>query len=112
MPGSEECKKNLDRYGEALLAGIYLLSQHRAMLMEADAKIGAPWTDRTGNARSGLFGEVMAEKEAIKTRIAHSVEYGPYLELANSKKYAILEPTAQKHAPEYFTEVEKLVRGT
>lgn len=111
MPGSEQCKQALDDFNERLLAGIIALSQDRAMLMQADAKVGARWKDRTGHARNGLFGEVMVERNQIKTRIAHSMEYGIWLELCNHRRYAILEPTAKKHAPEYFREVERLVRG-
>lgn len=111
MPGSEQCKRALDDFKERLLAGIVALSENRAMLMEADAKRNAPWKDQTGHARNGLFGEVMVEKDQIKTRIAHSMEYGIWLEMCHHRRYAILEPTAKKHAPEYFREVERLVRG-
>lgn len=111
MPGSDEVNKNLKEFRSRLLAGIYAISQNRASWMEADAKRKAPWTDRTGNARSGLFGEATIVGDVIRVRIAHSVEYGPYLELCNSKKYSILEDTAKAHAPEYFSDIERLVRG-
>ncbi len=112
MPGADECNRNLEAFSERLLAALYLLGQHRAALMESDAKMGAPWRDRTGNARQGLFGEVMADKDSLKIRIAHTMEYGVWLELCHHKRFAILEPTAKRHAPEFCAEVERLVKGT
>lgn len=67
---------------------------------EAHAKVNAPWTDRTTNARNGLR-FVHVKVKAFKHWIigTHSVEYGIYLEKANDAKYAIIMPTIRALAP-------------
>lgn len=59
------------------------------------AKLNAPWTDRTGNARSGLHAKmnVINQGEAFELIMAHTVNYGIWLEVRFSGKYAILMPT-------------------
>jgi hypothetical protein len=49
----------------------------------------APWTDRTGAARNGLF----AERHDMDIVCFHTVPYGIYLETRWSGKYAIIDPT-------------------
>jgi hypothetical protein len=59
------------------------------------AKLNAPWTDRTGAARSGLFSTVATglSQDHWELILSHSVYYGIYLEVCNSGKYAIIMPT-------------------
>lgn len=51
----------------------------------------ARWTDRTGNARAGLFTIVrhfpMVRHEAV---FSHTMSYGFWLEVANDERYAIV----------------------
>lgn len=62
-------------------------------------KLKAPWTDRTGAARAGLNGDtehlgsgpVGFSEHRIK--FAHGVDYGIWLEIANSGKFQIIMPT-------------------
>ncbi len=67
---------------------------------EAAMKDGAPWTDRTSNARNGLTADVNlpgTKKDTLS--LAHGVEYGVFLELANAGNNAIVNPTAEIIAP-------------
>lgn len=67
---------------------------------EAHAKVHAPWTDRTTNARNGLrFVHVKVKKFKHWIIGTHSVEYGIYLEKANDEKYATIMPTIRLMAP-------------
>ena len=52
----------------------------------------APWTDRTGAARSGLNAEVQVETNAVALILFHSVAYGIYLEVRWGGKYAVIRP--------------------
>lgn len=66
---------------------------------EAHMKDNAPWSDRTGNARQGLFGTSEATSSGAIMALGHTEEYGPYLELGKGrmkKKYAIIVPTWRK----------------
>lgn len=71
----------------------------------------APWTDRTGNARAGLV--AVAEHSGAATMtggatgfsqhkivMAHGVDYGIWLEVANLGKFQIIMPTLVATAQE------------
>jgi hypothetical protein len=63
----------------------------------------APWTDRTGNARQGLFCRAYvggssagaARKSAYVIVLYHTMPYGIWLETRWSGKYRIIEPAMQ-----------------
>lgn len=62
-------------------------------------KLKAPWTDRTGAARGGLNGTVSHSGSGPigfkrhSITFAHGVDYGIWLEVANSGKFQIIMPT-------------------
>lgn len=60
---------------------------------ENNAKNGAPWVDRTGDARKSIGHKVEAEAHAIKGHLFIGVDYGVFLELSNQGKYRIIRPT-------------------
>lgn len=66
------------------------------------AQTNAPWADRTGMARDGLYTEVYEENGEITLVLAHSVDYGQWLETIQSGGFAIIMPTLQAFAPEVF----------
>jgi len=66
-------------------------------VLESAAKAEAPWTDRTGNARQGLFSVSDIEGQRVILYLSHGVEYGVYLELCNQGRYAIVLPTLERH---------------
>ena len=72
-------------------------AQVAAKTMEADAKVSAPWSDHTGNARGGISGNSVRSGSIFAITLSGSVRYMVYLELAHGKKWAILWPTMQKH---------------
>ena len=51
-----ELARAVERYGDRVLQAVAAVAQFAAAQMQNDAKAGATWTDRTGNARTGLFG--------------------------------------------------------
>lgn len=86
---------------------------------EGQAKKGAPWTDRTGNARSGLVGTYAAERGAsggsFEINLSHSVDYGIFLEtrtFPKAGKLAIIAPTLfgqQSVEQQYMNAVQKVL---
>ena len=72
-------------------------AQVAAKTMEADAKVSAPWSDHTGNARGGITGNSVRSGSIFTITLSGSVRYMVYLELAHGKKWAILWTTMQKH---------------
>ena len=98
MSGGEQVQANLTRWSTRKLAGLYSLCDDIGKsIFEAEAKTNAPWTDRTGNARQGLSGGAEIDGDSIVIYVAHSMEYGIYLELSNAGKYAILKPTIERN---------------
>lgn len=84
------------------------LAASHASRGEAAMKTGAPWGDRTGNARQGLFG--VAEGSTIT--LGGTAEYQPYLENGTSRMsaYPIIQPVAQQTATAYFADAAELVK--
>lgn len=66
-----------------------------ALSGEARAKADAPWTNRTGAARSGLAGASTVAGGSGEITISHGVEYGIWLELANQGRFAVIPQTLQ-----------------
>ena len=109
MPGLDNVIGNLKGCEDRMRAALHGLGMQTAAQMEAYAKQNAPWQDQTGHARQGLFGEVLEEDGKLKVRIAHTEEYGVYLELSRKGRRPILEPTAQRFAPEFYDAAKELL---
>jgi len=98
--GGDEVRRNLKDWGGRQRAAAIALAKDWSGQLEGRAKTGASWTDRTGNARSGLFGSVEVRGDHVFIRVGHSMEYGVFLELANDGRFAILKSTINKAVPE------------
>lgn len=110
MPGADKVIANMREWERRTRAALFALGQHYGSKMQSEAQQEAPWKDRTGDARKGLFGEAMEDEDKLRVRISHSMEYGVYLELAHSQKYAILEPVAKRNAPEFIRDAQEVIR--
>jgi hypothetical protein len=111
LTGMNNVLRNLNTYVNSTVKELEAVSSDYAKAMQAYSKANRPWTDRTGNARRGLFGYVLSEPTRIRTRIAHQVHYGVYLELGFQGRFAILQPTVSHYIADYYRDVERVVRG-
>lgn len=59
------------------------------------ARTNAPWTDITGDARAGLGVEVGSDSGNVWLQLFHTVDYGLWLEVIQSGKWAIIMPTLE-----------------
>ncbi len=84
---------NLDSYGVKVIKAALLVGEKNGQAMQNYARRNAPWTDRTGNARAGLFYVVKQEPGRVTIYLCHSVDYGVYLELAHGGRLEIIWPT-------------------
>lgn len=92
-------------------AGMLMILQSLASIMEGQAKTNAIWTDRTGNARIGLKGGVeMRSPTTFVLYLGHSVEYGIWLEKANAGNYAIIKPTIDANENAIKTKIRRYWR--
>ena len=102
----------IEQYGDRVIIAVNAVAGRIATLMQNDARASAPWTDRTGNARSGLFGTAerdIAQKLVI-IYLSHGpdVSYGRWLETIAAGKWAIIMPTLEKHLPELKAELDAI----
>jgi hypothetical protein len=83
-----------------------------AMELEMYAKFNAPWADRTGEARNGLTASVYEEGGEIVLELAHSVDYGIWLELIQDGRFAIIMPTLEALGPRIIRDAGGRVMDT
>lgn len=103
-------KINFKEVEKKTRAAIGLYADTAAKKMEGEAKINAPWTDRTGNARNSIQGDFDWQSNKAVITLSGNMDYSVWLELAHEKKYAILKPTIDKNAPDIIKGYQKLVR--
>ncbi|MBT9177463.1 MAG: hypothetical protein DDT20_01796 [Firmicutes bacterium] len=100
--------ENLTDWAARQRAAVIALAKNWAGQLEGQAKQDAPWKDRTGNARAGLFGSTAVKGNQVFIRVAHSMDYGVLLELGYDGRFAILKPTIDKAIPEIFSSYRRL----
>jgi hypothetical protein len=105
-----ELGKEIERYGEQVIVAVLGVAEYTALKMQNEARVNARWTDRTGNARSGLFGAAVRKGAIITIILSHTVHYSIYLELANSQRYAIIVPTIEANLAELEQMLRQLLR--
>ena len=99
-----ELARAIEQYGERVLTAVAAVAQYSATQMQNEAKANAAWTDRTGNARTGLFGTSEADFAAkvVTIYLSHGavIDYGLYLELGSAGRYAVIMRTMEGHYPQ------------
>lgn len=83
--------------------------EFNAPQVQASARSNAPWTDRTSNARNGLFAEAFSTHDNAGIVLYHSVDYGVWLELANDQRFAIVRPTIEQYGPIVMEQARQLL---
>ncbi len=72
---------------------VFIYAETAAQKLEGKMRKGAPWTDRTGHARQRLTATSTKKANGYLITLSHGVDYGIFLELGRSKRYAIIAPT-------------------
>jgi hypothetical protein len=98
--------KALPGYLDKIVATTFRYYEPR---LENHAKLNAPWTDRTTNARNGLIARAGRTTDVHYIVLAHQVPYGIYLETRWEAKYAIIMPTIEKFGPEIMDTIQKIL---
>lgn len=103
-------KKNLDKMPVKLGAVVLMYASTKASELQAKMKLNRPWTDRTGMAKALLNAKAsQLNKNTIRIILAHGVDYGIWLELANGKNYAIIAPTIRDEGPRIVEDLNNLM---
>lgn len=100
---------NLGTSVEKLDKAVGMFASTEASRIEGDAKSQAKWTDRTGAARNRLKGSSEKINIGYRVQLSHGVDYGIWLELANEKRFAIVEPIIRLSAPYIMADFENLI---
>jgi hypothetical protein len=99
-----DLQANLAKMPDQQRRAVYASAQWVAPQAEAYMKGNAPWTDRTGNARSGLRARVRKNGEnTVAIVLYHSVPYGVFLEVRWGGKYGVI-PAAMAMAGPLWVE--------
>lgn len=127
----------LEQYGEKALIALQAVANYWGQGVQDKARKEAPWEDRTGNARGGLFfavdgfelgtitGEVTPEAKSemsdvtvergdaqtLIITLGHTVFYGKYLETSNGETYAIIMTTIYQNLGQLERLVQDVFQG-
>jgi hypothetical protein len=84
------------------------LNYFRSVQPPTPETAGQFWTNRTGQAAARVFSNAEITSEFVSWFMAHGVQYGVYLELANNRKHEALRPVIQRFASRFFNDVKKI----
>lgn len=84
--------------------------EEAATQVEEAARRNAEWEDRTGNARAGLTANAYNEGGIITLTLAHTVEYGRWLETIQSGRFAVIMRTLEENAKTIMVETASAIR--
>ena len=101
--------QGVEAYGDRVWQAVLDTAEIIRAELESRARDEAPWTDRTGNARSGLFSEYVIAGRVVEIFLAHSEDYGIFLETARGGIDAILWPTIEATFPMVFDTLHALL---
>lgn len=103
---------NLKNFDTRARRAIKATLDYQAAKSETWMRTNARWTDRTTNARNGLFATVDATigHDTWLLVLSHSVSYGIWLEVSNNGKYAIVRPAWLRANTEVMRRLAELFR--
>lgn len=110
--GVQEVKKNIqeivDKRIVASLAVCEWYTGYAITLFRKFQSMNAFWTNRTGTAYARVFADILSTTDEIGWFIAHAVEYGVYLELANDRKHEALRPIVNDLYAEFMRDIKAI----
>lgn len=78
--------------------------------VQSHARRNAPWTDRTSNARNGLFAKDYQEGKKVGIVLYHTMEYGKWLEVRWGGRYSTINPTIRAKGPAVMASVGAVMK--
>ncbi len=86
-----------------------LYAETSGVKMINDAKIKAPWIDRTGNSRQTMDHKITKAGTTTIISLRGNTPHFKYLELCHEKKNAILWPTIQRWSGQVLSGWSKII---
>ena len=75
------------------------------------ARRGDPWNNWTRRAAMGVVPHLSVTSDEITLGLSHDVYYGAYLEYANGRKHAVLEPLVRKYFIIFYKNLKHAMAG-
>lgn len=111
MPFIDTISGSLAALSGGLIDDVQSVVLEFAQLAEDQAKATAPWGDRTGAARDGLYASVDQVGLEVQLSLNHSVDYGLWLEVIKGGQYAVIMPTLEALSSTLFERVNAKPTG-
>lgn len=112
VDGYEEVKNNiLSAFERKRIASIALCKYYSALALETFRRYqrnNEYWDNRTNTAYNTVFSESIDKQNEIGFLLAHNVEYGVYLELANDRKHEAIWPIIRDLDKEFESDLREL----
>ena len=112
--------KNVKKIERRRRSALFALCQfyHALAVQELQMRqgfgMGAPgefWINQTSQAVARVFGGAINDSVGVAWFIAHGVDYGVYLELANDRKNEALRPIVNDLLPQFLKDVGRITGG-
>jgi uncharacterized protein (DUF2336 family) len=87
------------------------LNKFRADQPAVPGTAGKYWNNQTGQAAARVFANAAMEENVLSWFMAHAVQYGVYLELANDRKHEALRPIIQEFIEPFTKDLRELYVG-
>lgn len=105
----QELQKKLNGLDDKAEDSISAVFDYNAAYATDWMKQNAPWTDRTGAARSGLIAIANNHGSDHELFLAYSVYYGIWLEIANSGRYQVLQPAMRVVGDKILKDLKRMM---
>lgn len=96
--GTDALRVQMREMQQRALYAMEVQAHSSAKALEADARIHAPWTDRSGAARNTMTGRAQRSGAVFTITLSGNVRHLVYLELARERKWAAMWPAMQRNA--------------
>lgn len=103
--------KSVNVVPEKVQRGVVAAMEYQRPEAETWLRNNATWTDRTGNARNGLFATTKHEGNRHVMVLAHSVPYGIWLEVRFAGRYAVIEPGVRAQGAELMNTLRGMLES-
>ena len=101
--------RNVRTFDDKLRTAVAAVVDRRAAETETWLKRNAPWTDRTGAARTGLMAFANHGRTFEEIFMAYSVTYGIWLEVANDRRFAVISPAIRIQGEALMNDMRYLI---
>lgn len=112
--GTTEVKQNIRAAYQRNEAALYALCLFYAGLainyFRAQQQNNRYWANKTGQARDRMFTDAFRENLIYGWFMAHGVQYGVYLEMANDHAHEAIRPIVKRYAGRFFRDARKIYK--